>query len=688
MITFLRRKSQLPISSTPEMTIPVANPKQKVIPIGEVWQTIRHTGSFLVLLFAYLLTKSVDRTTKNRFAKTTSTLLTKVVTRFDAGHAGSISRIEHIGLAMKNMAAKRTRTYVTVGGMAIGIGAIVFLVSIGYGLQQVVISRVAHLDEMKQADVTTQPGSKVRINDKSLADFKNLGQVSMALPLIAVVGRVSYQNSVSDMPVYGVTSDYLKQSAIKPVEGKIFDSNTVATVVPTGTVAGAETSTSNIGSVGDNIQTVDFTISPTYWIRVRSAPTTSASIIGYTKRTEGDSTGKEVWGASYTDNNGNGKAGYDSQGKSLGKWIEAPVLLWKKQVCEVGSGDCENGQYVVSREADGTQTQKTGYFAEINVTVTPATIVNSSHVLGVATDSATAAPTTLQGGGTLPFVEIASEAGIVAPPETKTVSMAADAKLQAVVNVAMLKVLGIPEAAAIGKQFSASFIVTGDLLSDPTQKLASTPAVYTIVGVTPDDKTPLFYVPFLDIRSLGVDNYSQVKVVADNQGVLPKLRKQIEAMGYTTTSVADTVSQINSLFATARAILVLVGMAALAVAALGMFNTLTVSLLERTREVGLMKALGMKSSEVKEMFLTESMIMGFIGGILGIVIGFAGGLFLSIILSVFSLIKGVGFVDISYLPFPFLLVIVLLSLFVGITTGMYPARRATQISALDALRYE
>ena len=663
--------------------------------ISDLWGTVRQTISFLILLFAYLLAKSIDWVTKSRFTKTTAAFLTQAVTHFDTGHSGSISRVDLIELAVKNMAAKRTRTFVTVGGMAIGIGAIVFLVSVGYGLQQVVISRVARLDEMKQADVTTQPGSKVRITDKSLADFKNLGQVSMTLPLIAVVGRVSYQNSVSDMPVYGVTSDYLKQSAIKPVEGKIFDSNSVAMSVPVGQVAGAETSLSNIGAIGDVIQTVDFTISPTDWIRVRSAPTAHASILGYTKRTEGDSTGEEVWGAPYVDDNGNGKAGFDSKGKALGKWVKAPVLLWKQQSCVVGSGDCENGHYLVSREPDGTQTQKTGYFAEINVTITPATIVDSSRVLGASTDntqtasdSSLTALTAPQGGGSLPFVEIASEAGIVAPPETRTVSMATDAKLQAVVNVAMLKVLGIPEASAIGKQFTTSFIVTGDLLSDPAQKLASNPAVYTIVGVTPDDKTPLFYVPFLDIRSLGVDTYSQVKVVADNQGVLPRLRKQIEAMGYTTTSVADTVSQINSLFATARTILALVGMAALAVAALGMFNTLTVSLLERTREVGLMKALGMKSSEIKELFLTESMIMGFVGGLLGILLGFAVGKLLGIGLSIFSIIKGVGFVDISYLPFSFLLVIIFLSLLVGITTGLYPAKRATTISALNALRYE
>jgi len=155
-----------------------------------------------------------------------------------------------------------------------------------------------------------------------------------------------------------------------------------------------------------------------------------------------------------------------------------------------------------------------------------------------------------------------------------------------------------------------------------------------------------------------------------------------------TRSVVDTVEQINSLFSTLRTALLLLGMVALAVAALGMFNTLTVSLLERTREVGLMKALGMKSAEVKELFLTESMVMGLFGGVLGIILGVVLGKLLGLVLSLAAFSQEVGFIDVSYIPLPFVLTVVLLSLLVGITTGIYPARRATKISALNALRYE
>jgi len=86
--------------------------------------------------------------------------------------------------------------------------------------------------------------------------------------------------------------------------------------------------------------------------------------------------------------------------------------------------------------------------------------------------------------------------------------------------------------------------------------------------------------------------------------------------------------------------------------------------------------------------LTESMIMGFFGGVLGIVVGVVLGKLAGLGLSFFAIFKGVGFVDISYVPISFVLVIIFLSLLVGIATGIYPAKRATKISALNALRYE
>jgi len=119
-----------------------------------------------------------------------------------------------------------------------------------------------------------------------------------------------------------------------------------------------------------------------------------------------------------------------------------------------------------------------------------------------------------------------------------------------------------------------------------------------------------------------------------------------------------------------------------------MFNTLTVSLLERTREIGLLKAMGMRSNEIRDSFLAESMLMGSMGGIFGIGLGFIFGKILEAILSFIAISNGAEWLNIIEIPLFFSLLIILLSFLVGVLTGLYPARRATGISALNALRYE
>lgn len=615
------------------------------------------TFNFVGLLITYLFSKLFTKLGKPDL------IPQKLFHFFQKKKERTISQVDLIDISIKNILAKKTRAAITIGGMVLGIGAIVFLVSIGYGLEKLVVSRVARLDEMKQIDTIPAVASNVKITDKSLSSFKDISNVTKVLPIIGVVGKINYQNSNTDVAVYGVLSDYLKESAIKPIKGKIFTSNelTIKTsLLPDsgGQVAGAS---NQKGEYLEKIRTVNFSIDPEKYIRIRKEPNINSEILGYTKRVEGGSTGDEVWGGSYELEDG-----------SDNKWIKAPVLLWKEEKCDTQTqGDCEGGKYIVMRDEDNKQMQKTGYFAEVNIKTEKQLEVNEQAVLGVSTD----------------LIEIASMEGKVQDTETKTVSLAQSEKREAIVNKAFLAVLGIKENDSIGKKFNLSFVVTEGLTNE-NKKIVSSAVEYKILGVTPDTKTPIAYVPIIDVKQLGLNNYSQVKLVVTSEKDLAKVRKQVEVMGFKTTSVADTVSQIETLFKTLRLILGLLGVVALSVAALGMFNTLTVSLLERTHEIGMMKAIGMKSVEVHDLFLTESMIMGVFGGLGGLLFGIITGKILSFILSIFAVFKGVGFIDITYIPFSFVFLIILLSITVGIITGIYPAHRATKISALDALRYE
>lgn len=623
--------------------------------------------------------------------------------KLDFDKSNNVSRSYLIELAFRNMQAKRTRTIVTVGGMAIGIAFIVFLVSIGYGMQDLVTSRVARLEELQQAEVMPGLSDELAINDEVLSRLSSMPNVMATLPLISVVGRVSFQDSVSDLAVYGVTTNYLTSSAIQPVRGQIFDSQEVAYSMKNRPdqedLDGGDMAQSEF-VVAQN-QPISFTIDNGAWLRVRSAASTTGSVLGYTRRVETTQSGNQVVGSYYSGYTGPDLESEDGENQAL--WIQSDFALWRNVACATSQSDdlaesividqdCEDGQYVPVKDDSGQQAVESGFTAQISVTVTES---SQQNVLGVTTqiaqaDSPIIDTTNVQSrsDGTLPVVNLETSSSEEINENRQVIPIPDNALKQAVVNRAVLAIIGINEQDAVGQKITLTFVAVGDLTEGQSDRIESVPTEYTIVGVTPEEGTPVVYVPFIELRSLGITRISQIKVVADDKESLAGVRASIEAMGYGTVSVVDTVSQINNLFASFRLVMAAIGLVALSVATLGMFNTLTVSLLERTREVGLMKAMGMKSDEVRELFLTESMIMGFYGGILGLFLGYGMGKLLSLSLSTVAIARGVGFIDVSVVPFKFVLVVVALSLVVGLLTGYYPAKRATKISALNALRYE
>jgi ABC-type antimicrobial peptide transport system permease subunit len=610
---------------------------------------------------------------------------------------GAMDRFELVELAVHNMLLRRSRAFVTIGGMALGIGTIVFLVSLGYGVQQLVVSRVARLDELQQADVVAHAGSQLRLSDESVVKLEQIDGVGQVLPLISVVGKVMYQNSAADVAVYGVTTEYLRQSAIQPSHGQLFDSNerTIAAAsLPSSAVQGIALEASGSATVGQlATEQVEVSIEPTQWLKIRSAPRTTAPVIGYSRREAGQLLASEVWGEAYPEAGASQVT--DVAGRPLNKWLAADFPLWEKTDCVPGSDDfCEVGGYQPQVDENGSQIEESGYTAQIGMEIAAAYGLGSGSgaVLGesidllslLASSSATASDSAEQA-----LMALASGSGLLTQEQqTKTVALASVAKRQAVVNQAMLKVLGITENEAVGKQFEVQFISTSTSARDPSERLESEKAQYSIVGVVPSDGTPLFYVPLIDLRSLGVDKYAQLKVVAKDKELLSTVRRQIEALGFVSTSVVDTLERIDQLFNTARWVLASLGIIALSVASLGMFNTMTVSLLERTREVGLLKAMGMRSQEVRDLFLTEAMVMGFLGGLAGVSVGVVLGKLVSLVISIMAISKGQGFLDVSYVPPAFALLVFVGALIVSVCTGIYPARRTTKISALNALRYE
>lgn len=565
--------------------------------------------------------------------------LQRLIMKFNVVEKGTISRLELFDLAFKNMLFKRTRTLITVGGMALGVGSIVFLVSLGYGLQKLVIDRVASLDELKQADVAVQPGSNVKLRDDVLEDFRSIENVEDALPLIGVVAKINYQGSVSDVAVYGVTTKYLEHSAISTIAGTLFNEPNIDFSLGKNIQfeTSQETSESTISSkdwsispqiqgisvamvdkkIGDFSRDIKFSIYPKTWVEVREDPDPESKLVGYTKNS-GFSVGEEVYGKDYFPLPDNVQV-KNSEG-NLGLWVNDTVLLWqKKEWFECSQmQDCVDESYVPVSDGNGNQLELDGYINETSMMVTDlnsfetevlgTTTENDSNV--IATDSSDSSES-----ADLKWLETTMESSqsAEAKESASKVLMPQSAKREAVVNQALLRLLGFTDN-SIGKVFNVSYVSTSEAVGNTASKIETVDSEYKIVAVVQGDSVPFFYVPINDLRAIGLVDSSQIKIVAVNKESLSAVREKVSSMGFVSNSVADTVLQINSLFGTVRLMLGILGTVALGVAALGMFNTLTVSLLERTREVGLMKAMGMSSVEVKRLFLTESMLMGFMGG--------------------------------------------------------------------------
>lgn len=616
-----------------------------------------------------------------------------IVLKISGSRSTEINRLYLINLALKNLLAKKTRSLITIFGMSVGVGIIVLLLSLGYGVERLIISKVATLDELKYIDVSTGGNTALHLDSQILRKINKLAKVTKATPITSLVGRISYNRATTDVLVYAAPQEYLDTTS-KLIKGKTFAFNSLADDALFGTVAGESTEIqSGSYSAALSKATTYFNILPDTPAVVWSDCSVNDSLIGYTVRIEGGYGGKLVWGNEYSPFYPYGRVAYDAKEQlSLGLWVRALVPVFDKMA---------DGKMVPILESNGRQKWQEGCLTRKSVQITSEMLFREGTVLGEATGSgelmsdasASASIDTYETVGTasssggLEFVQLqATESAKTVV--NKALRFSSDPSGEAIVSSGFLSLLDIPLSRAVGTTFKSVFIISQALMPEVRGKAITEEVSYRIVGVQEDAENSFFYIPFADIQRIGVHNYSQLKIAVENKDDISSVRKQIETLGFRTSSTVDTVKQIESLFANLRLILGMLGLVALAVASLGMFNTLTVSLLERTREIGGMKTMGMVSSEVQDLFLAEAMIMGFSGGIGGLILGYVVGQSLSILISLVAITRGTGFLQLTYVP-PFLTIFILISSFVvGVVTGLYPARRAKKISALNALRYE
>jgi putative ABC transport system permease protein len=182
--------------------------------------------------------------------------------------------------------------------------------------------------------------------------------------------------------------------------------------------------------------------------------------------------------------------------------------------------------------------------------------------------------------------------------------------------------------------------------------------------------------------------YSSISVRVRNPSQVQQVEDAIKKMGFTTFSILDASHSLQQVFRVLYAFLGIFGSLALTVASIGIVNTLATAILERRREIGIMKAIGASDGDVKKLFFAEAGAMGILGGIAGVVLGWAIGQIINY--GTNTWLKSQSLPPEHFWAVPWWLVgfAILFSFIVSLVSGLYPAGRAARLDPVQALRYE
>jgi len=184
------------------------------------------------------------------------------------------------------------------------------------------------------------------------------------------------------------------------------------------------------------------------------------------------------------------------------------------------------------------------------------------------------------------------------------------------------------------------------------------------------------------------EHYAALDVRATSPTAVAQIESSISQMGFAAFSLIDVARNLRTFFAIFDLFLAIFGSLALAVASLGIINTLVMAILERRREIGVLKALGAADRDVRQLFFAEAGVMGFAGGLLGVLLGWGIGRAIQFATVFYLKRQGMNSPNIWSVPWWLVLGAIVFALIVSLASGIYPASRAARLDPVEALRYE
>ena len=185
-----------------------------------------------------------------------------------------------------------------------------------------------------------------------------------------------------------------------------------------------------------------------------------------------------------------------------------------------------------------------------------------------------------------------------------------------------------------------------------------------------------------------IPTYSTVSVRVKDPGKIQLVENAVKKMGFNTFSILDATRSVRRFFTVLDLFLGIFGSLALAVASIGIVNTLVMAILERRREIGIMKAIGAADADIKKLFFTEAGVMGLMGGALGVALGWIIGRVINLGTNVYLRSQDLAPEQIWFVPWWLVGGAIGFAIVVSLLSGLYPAARAARLDPVQALRYE
>jgi putative ABC transport system permease protein len=184
------------------------------------------------------------------------------------------------------------------------------------------------------------------------------------------------------------------------------------------------------------------------------------------------------------------------------------------------------------------------------------------------------------------------------------------------------------------------------------------------------------------------EQYASLTLRVDRASEVTGVQDAAKQMGFATFSLLDFTQGLRRVFAILDMLLGIFGSLALAVASLGIVNTLVMAILERRREIGVLKALGASDGDIRQLFFAEASVMGIAGGAGGVLLGWGIGRVIQTVTAIYLRRQAIPAENIWLVPWWLVVGAIFFSLVVSLAAGMYPAARAAKLDPVEALRYQ